>query len=202
MNEPEDHKALNGVSFVLHAAVSKNQPNQKAFIFDVGNESQNRISLFVTGQRGYLEILDRHGQSYISDWDVEFDKPLHIKMEISNEPDIGFFLLTINNEEIDLRLRSQGIEIEPDLYSFVMGGDLSGNNCAKFKMISHQFIGQTLEVTDRIEYYHYFLKCVSKSEKCIEYDGTKYLRRRSDGHLAQENGDKRPVVSDSFSSYF
>ncbi len=188
---------LSGITFVLHAVISKHQENKKAYIFDLGNLIRNRISFYVLNGRGTVELLDSEGRPHYYDFEVKFNDTIHLRLELSNESKIGFVSVSIDNREVVLMQSSQGFDVTPDLGSFVLGADLLGKQGGRFRMLENYITSRTMSYEERMGSYKYYVGKVVSQERCIEFNGKTFMRRDSEGGLAQEDNDKRPKYRES-----
>lgn len=184
---------VDGATFVMHAVLHSQQRAGKAYLFDVGDIGRNRLSIYIRDGRGVIEITDSLGRLFTSDWDCEFNKPICIRAEYSNNKDVRFVSVFINNRETDFRQSMAGAVIRPDFSKVFLGADLEGRNGARFKLLENYFVGRIMTWQERIGSYRYFQSKTCEQVGCLDFSAENFMYRRDDGHLVQDVDDFRPT---------
>lgn len=103
VNVGKTYKGGDGVHLTVVASISKEQVHERAYLIDIGEETVNRVSIYIS-DTAYLSILDADGRSLDVKLKVEFDTPQIFQIEFSNNPEHGFVSVFHNNEEIVIRI--------------------------------------------------------------------------------------------------
>ena len=188
-----DTDSLPGWCFVCHIVIAPEQINPKAYIFDVGAPGRDRVSMYLEGEDLVLECIDSSGQSHTSPCEFIPNKPLYVRFEISTDSAGLFISCNVNNEEVDLRVAQKPLEIAPDIRSFFLGSDITGLRGGRFKLLEKYFVNKTMGIEDKLGSFHYFRRKTEKSGRCLEFNGTSFMVRGSNGHLMQTEDDSRPI---------
>lgn len=201
-DEKGDCCKLSGITFCHHFILPKKQVNRKAYIVEIGDTENNRLSIFVENDLIVVEVIDDNGRSHFSESDPAVGEPIFMRVEISDEPGARFLSVFLNNREVEFRVSAQGAKFRPNLKAMTLGADRAGNNCARFNSMTTYYVDRTMNLLERIGSFDYFLRMTrdsSGSSGCLEFDGSQFMIRDQSGSLIQPQNDRRPIYREDFS---
>jgi hypothetical protein len=182
-----------GMCFVFHVQITKRQTHNCAYLASYGN-GLNSISVFIEEDFIIFQCIDAEGQCHHLSSKVEFDCPVYVRFEFSNDLDGIYMSLNVNNEERDLRIGSRVLVFNPNVFSFILGAGPGGENGAEFLMMEHYVATQTMTVFDKLGSFHYFERKLDAENKGIYFLPKDYMIRNAEGNMVQENAQLRPRV--------
>ena len=188
----KDSQSRPGWSFVFHAKFPRDQLHNRAYIASYGEGDTNRLSVIL--ENGYIvfECADADGHIHRLCSEVEFEVPIYVRFEFSND-ELGIYMsLNVNNIEKDLRTGSRILNFDPNVSSFVLGADPHGEDGAAFLMMTHYSVNKTMKIKDKLDSYHYFERALGFELKGIQFEPRSFMIRSSDGSLIQEHEHLKP----------
>jgi len=190
-----NYTGVEGVHLTVVASVSDKQKYEHAYLIDIGELQQNRVSIFIS-DAAYIRILDANGLPLQVKLDIIFGVPQIFQIEFSNDPVHGFISIFHNNEEILNIQRQDGYENFLSMNNMVIGANCEGKYGACFLLGSAILRYKTLGIDEKLELLGHLI------DQCdtgygLEYSGAQYLRRNSDGNLVAESDDGRPIFRES-----
>lgn len=189
------YEGSEGVHLTVLASISSNQKHKVAYLIDFGGGIRNRISIYVS-DAAYVELMDADGHSQKVKLSIEFDVPQIFQIEFSNDSVAGFVSVFHNNSEILNMQRQDGYEIHLSMDGMVIGANCDGS----FGICS--IIGTTLlryrvlGIKERFDFLGWLFES-SERGRGLEFNGSQYMRRNSDGNLIQEASEARPILRES-----
>ena len=183
-----------GWSFVFHIMLPEHQNSGKAYILDVGSSDRDRASIFIENGSLVFEVVDARGTSYKSQHcSFAAKESIYLRWEFSTGAGGMLISCNIGNEEVDFRQGAEPIDINLNASQLSLGADLRYNSRARFSMLEHYIVPRTMNIEERLGSFHYFKKKTTASQNCLEFDGTKAMRRNEDGHLVAIDDASKPI---------
>jgi hypothetical protein len=182
-----------GWCFVFHAQITKNQIHTRAYLASYGN-GFNSISVILDNEFIVFQCIDAEGQCHRLSSKVDFDCPVYVRFEFSNDLDGIYMSLNVNNEERDLRVGSRVLNFDPNVFSFILGAGPGGENGAEFLMMEYYVSLQTMSTFDKLGSFHYFERELGKECKGVYFLPEDYMIRNAEGNMVQENAQLRPSL--------
>ena len=182
-----------GLCIIYHLIIHPNQRYQRGFIADHGEEKTNRLSVFIENGIVVYQCVDSSGTKHELRSKITLNQPLYLRFEFSNDADGIYMSLNVDNEERDLRVGSVKFDFHPDIRSMYLGANLSGQDCGRFQMLQLYVISKTMKLSQKLESFEYFKRCVSDPSPAVDFDGTRFMIREPSGNLVQQESEHRPV---------
>lgn len=187
-----DVESRPGWCFVFHAQIAKSQAHRRAYMASYGGSRENSISVIVENEFLVFECIDADGQIHRLSSRIQFDVPIYVRFEFSNDENGIYMSLNVNNQEQDLRVGSRVLNFNPDVFSFVLGAGPSGDSGAEFLMLKHYSVSKTIAIKDKLGSYHYFERSLGSELKGVYFLPESYMIRSPDGALIQEQDHLKP----------
>lgn len=182
-----------GFCFVFHGQITKNQTHTCAYLASYGN-GLNSISVCIETEFIIFQCIDAEGQCHRLSSKVEFDRPVYVRFEFSNDLDGIYMALNVNNEERDLRIGSRVLDFNPNIFSFILGAGPGGENGAEFLMMEHYTAKQTMSTFDKLGSFNYFERKLDAESKGVYFLPESYMTMNAEGNMVQENEHLRPSL--------
>lgn len=196
-----DTNSREGWCFCCHIVVAPNQIHPRAYNYDIGTPGHNRVSMYIEKEDLVLRCIDKSGESHKSAYRCVVNEPLYVRFEFSTDEGGILISYNVNNEEVDLRVGQKPLEVAPDITSFFLGSDLNESRNARFKLLEYYIVGKTMDLKCRLDSFRYFKHKIDQSGNCLEFDGTSYMIRKTDGAMVTTENDNRPILRDTY-TYF
>lgn len=187
-----DSESRPGWCFVFHAQFSRDQLHKRAYLASYGEGSRNRLSVLLENESLVFECVDADGHIHRLLSEVEFEVPIYVRFEFSNDERGIYMSLNVNNVEQDLRVGSRILNFDPNVFSFVLGAGPHGEDGASFLVMEHYSVKKTMELKDKLGSYHYFERSLGPELKGVYFQPESYMIRSSDGALIQEHDHLKP----------
>lgn len=192
---------VEGATFVAHLVICEQQRSGRAYLFDIGREADNRLSIYIENGRGVVEIIDNKGEHSFSHWTPVYNSPFYLRVSISGDGSLTRSIsVFVNNNEVDFRQSLGGDEFKIDMQNaFLIGANQNGRSGARFRLLAFYVVASVLNWHDRVNTFRYFLKETGSATRCLEFDGEAYMYVANKGRPKMtENSDKRPRVRGDF----
>ncbi|MEY1556539.1 Shedu anti-phage system protein SduA domain-containing protein [Yoonia sp. R2331] len=191
---------IDGTTFVAHLYLREEQAHEKAYLIDIGNETANRLSIYIEKGRGFVEIIDNNGVQALSQWTPSYNKPLYLRVSVSGvnleNRSISVF---VDNTEVEFRQSLNDVEFNLCLSDLFLGSDLQGQNGACFRLLENYIASKIMNWRDRIGSYRYFLRKSASATGCVEFNGSSFLYRSSvNGDMLQDKSEYAPIYKEAF----
>lgn len=188
-----DSASRMGWCFVSHLYLAPVQIHHKAFLAEYGAAVSDRISVYLENGEIVFECRDSTKKMHILSSPVIGLGPHYVRFEFSNDQNGAYMSLNVNNMEADLRLGKSILNLFPDTELFTLGADSNGGNGAHFYMLEHYFVSHTMDMTEKLDSFHYFQKKTNTSSYCLEFKPQSYMTRHPLG-LVQDKEEFKPVT--------
>jgi hypothetical protein len=204
--------AAPGFSLGMVIAIGSVRGGRRRFILDCGQSlQQNRCSVFMDREgRICFQIVDANEELHIvrarvAEELVEQRQPFYLWCELKNAGFPTTMSLYINgelhrdlilDETIPLSGGRRGGSL--DYMQMCVGSDLRGSNAhgTLFCLFELFIYGTATDVSERVQLIEYVARRYDESgyTRCVEYGEGRFMRRSADGHMVQEESERRPVV--------
>lgn len=193
-------REFDGTTFVAHLYLKEKQVHEKAYLFDIGNETANRLSIYIEKGRGFVEIIDNNGVQALSQWTPSYSKPLYLRISVSGgKPEIRSISVFVDNTEVEFRQSLNDGEFKLNLSIRFLGSDMQGQNGACFRLLENYVVLKTMSWRERIGSYRYFLRKTASATSCVEFNGSSYMYGSSEsGDMLQDKPEHRPKYKKDF----
>jgi len=171
----KDTEERPGWCFVFHAQLSRSQLYNPAYLASYGGSEKNSISVLLEDEFLVFECRDEDNQVHRLFSRVQFDVPIYVRFEFSNDAKGIYMSLNVNNVEQDLRVGSKVLSFNPSIFSFVLGAGPNGENGLEFFMFEHYCVNKTLELKHKLGSYHYFERKLASEQKGIHFKSGSYM---------------------------
>lgn len=185
-----------GWCFVFHLVVPMEQVHQRAYLGDFGSGERNRLSIIIESHTLMFECIDSLGETHrISA--LLIDQGAHyVRFEFSNDATGMYMSLNVNNIEQDLRVAKKTLNFDPDISVFTLGADAQGRNGASFLLLEQYCVNRTMDISEKLVSFHYFVDKTQASTTCFEFKPECYMTRNSAGHLVQDIDELKPNLQE------
>jgi len=193
-DEKQSFPKLHGLTFCHHFVIPQKQKHSRAYLSELGDTANNRVSIFLENDFLVIEVVDDSGKSHFSEYCPAKNCPTFMRLEVSDDPSARFLSIFIDNKEVEFKSSKQGAEFRPNLKAFTLGADRFGKNGAQFHMLALYFVDRTMNVIERIGSFDYFRKqTLGSAIDCLEFSGSQHMVRNQSGNLVAPDDDRRPI---------